>query len=522
MRSLDPAAPRDMKAYGGGLPSAPSNEFRRLVEAPLRRPLYVLLPPIVTLAIGLALSFLLPKRYSSSTLILVAPEKLPENFIQTVATERTTRRLQTMQQEILARTRLERVVRELDPYRTLDKEPIVRAIERMRSATVVRVKGTDAFSIEFEHPQAQMAMLVADRLTTLFMEEVVGSRERQVTDAYQFIDSELEEARQQLERKEKSLREFKERNMGSLPEQMEANLQRLQGLQLEQQVASDALRKAIDHLTLLETGVSPASASGASGPTGLSDLDQARQQLAQLRTRYTDVHPDVQALVARVGELEKAQAIKAGLAVDAGSSAANASALLAKSRLEEARAEVNNLKARLVELSKKIAAFQNRVEQTPRIEEEQRSLMRDYQKLSDNYQTLLGKRLEAQMSRKLESRWKGEQFRIVDPAFLPETPSYPNPLLFSAGGLLIGLALGLGAALLADFMDQSIKDLGDLETTFAFPVLAVIPYVSGRKVRTRRRRRFWKRRRAALAEAAAPAAPISFERPAEDSEDKPA
>ena len=221
-------------------------ELRRLAEAPLRRPWLVVVPLVLVLLGAVGASFLMAPRYRSSTLILVAPDPMPANFMPKISTERVTRRLQTLRQEIQSRTRLETVARDLDPYGTLGKEPLISTIERMRDAVTVSVKGNDAFSIEFEHRDPRMAMLVADRLTTLFMEEVAGARERQVAAAYEFIESQLQEARQQLEQKETALREFKEQHMGQLPEQVQANLATLQRLQLEQQSIVDSLRKATD------------------------------------------------------------------------------------------------------------------------------------------------------------------------------------------------------------------------------------------------------------------------------------
>ena len=118
--------------------AAPSTrELQRLAEAPLRRPWLVIVPLLLSLGVAIALSFLLPPRYSSSTLILVAPEQLPPNLVPQVSTERVARRLQTLRQEIESRTRLEMIARELDPYGTLGKEPLIDTIERMRAGVTM-------------------------------------------------------------------------------------------------------------------------------------------------------------------------------------------------------------------------------------------------------------------------------------------------------------------------------------------------------------------------------------------------
>jgi polysaccharide chain length determinant protein (PEP-CTERM system associated) len=459
-------------------PPDPTRELRRLAEAPLRRPWLVVVPFVLSLGAAVAASFLLPPRYTSSTLILVAPEQMPASFVPQMNTERVGRRLQTLQQEVQSRTRLEMVARELDPYGTLGKEPLIDTIERMRNSVLVTVKGADAFSIEFEHSDPRMAMLVADRVTTLFMEEVVGARERQVSNAYEFIEKQLQDARQQLEQKEAALREFKERHMGELPEQVQANLSTLQRLQVEQQTVADSLRKATDALLLLEGGGSPAAAAAAvSGGTAPPDsLAVLRAHLAQLKTRYTDEHPDVRALRGRIAALEAAVASS-----EPGAPPLDPGAAAAALRLREARAEVQTQRGRLADVERRIAAFQARVEAAPRHEQEIRGLTRDYQKLSENYTTLLTKKLDAEMAARLEQAQKGQQFRVLDPAYLPERPSFPNRGLFALAGAVGGLLLGLALAVGIDTLDPTMKDAESVRTAFSFPVLAVIPYVKPRE-----------------------------------------
>jgi len=455
-------------------PAYSMRELQRLLEAPLRRPWLVIVPLVLSLGIAVAASLLLPPRYSSSTLILVAPDQMPANFVPQMNTERITRRLQTLRQEVMSRTRLEMVARELDPYGTLGKDPLITTIERMRDSVTVQVKGNDAFSIGFEHRDPKMAMLVADRLTTLFMDEVVGARRRQVSTAYEFIEKQLQEARQQLEEKENALRDFKERNMGQLPEQVQANLATLQRLQLEQQTVADGLRKATDAVLLMESGsAAGAAAGGATPPDSLASM---RALLTQLKSRYTDKHPDVRALQSRIDALEKAAA-----SVEPGAPPADPGAAAAERRLVDARAEVERMRGRLGDVDRRIAAFQARVEAAPRREQEVLGLMRDYKKISENYSGLLSKKLDAEMASRLEQQQQGQQFRILDPAYMPERPSFPNHGLFALAGAILGILLGVGLAVVIDVLDPTMKDAESVATAFSFPVLAVIPYVKPRE-----------------------------------------
>jgi polysaccharide chain length determinant protein (PEP-CTERM system associated) len=453
-----------------------------MAEAPLRRPWLLIVPLVACLGAAVAASFLLPPKYKSSTLILVAPDRMPTNLVPQMTTEKTGRRLQTLRQEVQSRTRLEMVARSLDPYGSLGKEPLIETIERMRESTTVSVKGTDAFSVEFEHSDPKMAMLVADRLTTLFMEEVVGGRQQQVSAAYQFIEQQLQDARQQLEQKEGALREFKEQHMGQLPEQVQANLATLQRLQLEQQTVTDGLRKATDALLLLES--TPANAAAALGPTPPPDpLADMKGALAQLRTRYTDEHPDVKSLEARIAALEAARRSTAAAAATTTAPPPDPGEVALEARKREARVEVDRLRQRMADVDRRIAAFQSRVEAAPRREQEILGLSRDYQKLSDNYSQLLSKKLDAEMAARLEQQERGQQFRILDPAYLPEKPSFPNRGLFALGGALAGLLLGMGLAIVVDYLDPTFKDADEVATALLYPVLAVLPYVKPKEQR---------------------------------------
>jgi uncharacterized protein involved in exopolysaccharide biosynthesis len=245
--------------------------------------------------------------------------------------------------------------------------------------------------------------------------------------------------------------------MGHLPEQTAANLATLQRLQAEQQVNEESIRATAERLRVLEDNL------GAGGQNATKELSALRAQLADLRSRYTDVHPDVKTLADRIARMEKEQS-------------ENAPTTSARDpALETARAEMQSLKSRRGDLDGRIAAFQARVEMTPRTEQELATLTRDYQKLKDNYLALFNRKLEATMAEKLDERWKGEHFRVLDPAFLPETPSYPKRSAFLLIGLFVGILTGVAAAVGTEMLDQSIKTARELEALMPYPLFATFP-----------------------------------------------
>lgn len=455
--------------------SSPARDVLEHLEVPLRRPFHVLIPFALIVAGAVTASYVLPKRYESSTLILVESQKVPESVVPRLASESSKQRLTNVRQEILSRTRLETVITELNPYpHRMGRAPMSDIIEGMRDAISINLRGNDAFTVEFVHSDPTKAMQVANRLATLFIDETAKGREEQVEGASDFITTQLEEARQELEKREEALRRYKEQHMGALPEQMAPNLATLQRLQLEQQSLSESLRAAEDRATLLQRGLQDQrGGTGAASADPAVELGQLRAQLASLQSRYTDEHPDVKALVARVTRLEKSMA-------DAGSQSGSGTSGVpsGSSQIAQAQLEVNALKAKQRDLERRIADFQARVELAPRSEQDLAVLTRDYEKLKDNYLALLKRRLDAQMAEKLEKRWKTEHFKMLDPAHLPERPIFPNRLLFLLGGLVVGLGAGIGCAFIAELLDHSVKSLKDLETAFPVPVLAQIPHIT--------------------------------------------
>jgi polysaccharide chain length determinant protein (PEP-CTERM system associated) len=439
------------------------------LRAPLNHPWWTLIPFLLSVAVATTAAFGLPKRYTTSCLVLVKASRVPDKIITNVAEELDARRHQTIRQEILSRTRLEKVNDELHPYP--NAPTVTAALESIQAAMEVNFKGSDAFTIEFTHRDPVTAMNLTNRVAALFIEEFRRSRQNQFEGAADFLDTELQAARRQLDVKEEALRRYKEQNMGRLPEQLPATLSTLQRLQLELQGVELNLDAAEGRLERLTSRVAPPDPTVAAPAAGLSEQETLELELSRLRQRYTDDHPDVRALQARLRAMEEQP--------PAPVPGADRKAMTT-TQIERAQAEVAALQARRASLRSDIAAQQARVEQMPRTEQDLATLTRDFTQLRDNYQGLLRRKMDAQMAERLQQRWT-EDFDILDPARLPERHTFPNRPLFVFGGIVLGLGLGLGAALLAEILSSYVVSLEDLEATLRVPVLAVLPVVDARE-----------------------------------------
>jgi polysaccharide chain length determinant protein (PEP-CTERM system associated) len=456
----------------------PGRDVLEYLEIPLRYPRPALVTFAVVLVVAVLLALAAPRKYRSGTLILVESKTVPEYFVTPVTAEGIARQLATIRQVVMSRTRLEQVIQKLDPYPEMAGQPSQVIVEAMRRAIEIRVQGDDSFVIEYVNRDPYKAMAVTSMLATQFTQDAARLRDTLTQKAFGFLEGNLEEARKTLEEREEALRRHKQKYWGSLPEQLDSNLRVLQQLQLEQQTLGENLRTLGERRAALERslleGRRLASPNGGSS-TPAAELAKLRATYDSLRGRYTEDHPDMRALRVRIEALDKKVRSAAESSAGATDDMTDPAAASLSESLRLVEADIEALTQRRERLDQRIAAFQARVEETPRAEQELAALTRDYLQLRENYNVALKKEMDAEMARRLEEYWKGGYFRVLDPAYLPRRPIRPYAVYFLMGGLVVGLVLALAAAFVADLLDRSVKSERELEELLPYPLLITIP-----------------------------------------------
>ncbi|GMR24120.1 MAG: hypothetical protein BMS9Abin37_2623 [Acidobacteriota bacterium] len=458
-----------------------------------------------------------PERYVSRTVVLVEGDTIPDRFIPRMSTAHARDRLRTINEEILARPRIERILDDLNPYPELTDQPRAEIVDMIRSRAGIGLRGKEAFVVEYTDTDPQRAQQMASRLASLFIEQTSGDRAAQALDANQFIQTQLEETKRDLESVEARLGAVKTRNMGMLPRQLDANLATLQRFELQRQSIEVQIRSAMDRRTLIERQltlqrqmnepeaqlVPTIPSAGMQTAVEPSNLSQLKQYLAVLRTRYTDEHPEVQTTLARIARLEREKPIAEPPAPDvfAGSEPLSLDGDLAdqppeaptdvaepntfstdimvtdlRAQLAAANQDIRAMQADSSRIRQKIAEYQARVEKIPEVEQELQSLERDYSLISKYYSELLSRKLEAETAGAVEREWQ-EQFSIIDPAQVPESASFPSASLFLLAGTAMGLGAGVLGAFLLEVLDPSVKSLRELEALLPYPVLLTVPQI---------------------------------------------
>lgn len=481
---------------------------------------WVILLLLIVCAVGtFGWSQTLPNRYRSEAVVLIIPPQVPETIIRTTITESLQERLDLMQQQILSRTRLERIIQEFDLYAEDRKRLLMeQVVEQMRAdigVTVPKVgrkQDPGYFVVSFDSEKPQTAMVVTERLASLFVRENLEGRGLQADATSQFLQSQVDEALRKLQEHEQRLEAFRRSNAGRLPEEVETNLQMMQSARQELQAQTDGINRdrdrqiTIERLIADEMALGPVAASrppaGAAAAVlpAAQELQAANAALDRLQLRLKQDHPDVRMAKSRIAELEKRVASEAlQQPVSEGGPAGPLSVTDAdrlrrvgalRTEFESLGRAIETKRARAEAAEATIAKYQQLVQAAPMLESQLSGLMRDYSTLQSTYETLLRKMQEARVSANLEQRQVGEQFRIIDPARLPETPRHPDRLRINLIGAFLGLGLGLAIAGLLEYRDTSLRSEEDVLVALSLPVVALIPALwTGAEIKKARRRR---------------------------------
>jgi polysaccharide chain length determinant protein (PEP-CTERM system associated) len=476
---------------------------------------WLLLTSIVVFG-GLAafVSLRIPDQYRSETTVLVIPQRIPESYVRSTVTMRIEDRLRSISSEILSRTNLEKIISEFDLYPDRRKvKPMEVVVEEMRANVLVETVKDDAFRIAFTAHDPRTAMIVTDRLASMFIDENTRDREQMAEGTNTFLESQLEDARRRLVEHEKKLEEFRRRNAGELPSQLPSNMQVIQSNLNQIQSLNESINRDRDRRLVLEKQMADALSdplvpgldglSGVDGGAGaegrkVDQLEKARADLRALQLKFKPTHPDVIAQKRLIGELERKAELDAVSAPADRAPAAKpqtTAELIRQSRARQYQAEMEKLdrqiaskEADVARMRQTMSDYQRRVDAVPGHESEQTELMRDYETLQKTYSGLLAKKEESKISANLEREQVSEQFKVLDPARLPEKPSSPDRVKLTAAGAAFGLALVLGFVGFLEYRDETLRSEDEILRTLVLPVLAAIPIVAGAAERQRQRR----------------------------------
>jgi len=458
----------------------------------------------------------LPNQYTSSAVILVEPQSVDEDLVNSGVRESDlNERLGLMTAEILSRSRLSKIIDEVGLYKK-ESESLERSevIDLMRSYVSVepvlselatentnRFKEVsfNTFRIIFRNEDANVASNVAQLIAKNFINANIDARTKITAKSLDFMEDEIKTLSVQIEKVEKSVAEVKEANPGRLPEDLVPNQRALEFAIGDLRDAQRAYDAAKTDASFWKNQAVMAADFGAAGDS-MSPASRLRvlelERGNMLARGYTEKHPDVVRVESEMalikGQLDESSDAEGGMAQSLPQQNAMA---------EQRRAELRTVAAAedIERLREVVSNVETRIAGTPAVAERLDGLSRQYDHLYRSYQDFSSRLQQAGVQAQLERRQLGEQFRILESAYAAPEPSSPNRILILILGTVLGLASSFGVGFVAELVDTSVHTSNDLQAALGIPVLVSVPNIMLESDRVARSRRIMRESLAAVA-----------------------
>ena len=511
---------------------------------------WIVAPMFAGLVIATVVAFVTPDSYVSYATMRIKAQTIPDRLIPSVVNGGMSDRLAEMKSEILSRQSLIDLIRKpsLDLYKTeLTKMPIDDVVELImrkkigispignRTAGVRRPGGggdSSAFTISFQYTDRYKAQRVVQELVSMFTTQNVTQKRNEVNLTTSFLDDEMKQAKEKMDRLDLKITQFKVTHPGQLPEQLQTNYNKLgtlqtqimnqnmlsSNLQQEKMMLETHLKTQRSRLQYEESRMQQTESTSGQAPQSvkndnLMNLDRTiaslRSQLEGKKRQMGSNHPDIRHIEGMLASVEqqRAAALEQADPTPAASSPvvrvitnpeAARQAQDLKGEISITTAQIAAKEIRMEELQKsvdtyqrQIAAVQKTLDDAPASDQEYVALRRDYDLAKADYETASKRRETADTAKNLEEHQGGEQLEQLDPPNLPERATEPTRPLWAGIGLFGGLMVGLSLAFGKEVKDTSLKNLKDVRAYTNLPVLSSIPLLENALLIRRKRRLVW-------------------------------
>jgi polysaccharide chain length determinant protein (PEP-CTERM system associated) len=471
-----------------------------------RRIAVVVVPTLAAALIGFLISYAFTPKYTSKALLLVEGQVVPTGYVNPIVTERVSSRMIILQQSVLSRSRLEPLVNRLGLARK--GKSVDDVIDDIRTNLLVtpfhKEKGAGGnaedtadvpgFNVAYTADNPRDAQQVCAEITSLLLAENLEVREQVAQTTTDFLSRQLDQAKHNLDDMDGKLSRFKIEHFGRLPGDMDANMKMLAALNSQ----LDATTQNISRLQqdksytemLLDQDLSAWKASQAAPiyPTLRQQLIKLQDQLVLLQTRYTDDFPDVVKTKHEIEELQ-AKLKEMNREADQSDGARQATvprdaAILEPEEIRRLRDQIYRTDRQIEHttdaqkrLQDRIDTFQSRFALKPEIEDEYKQLTRDSATAHNIYDQLLTNKSTAEIQTEMERSQEGEQLKLLDPASLPNKPSFPVRWQVASYGCGAGLVLGIAIAFWLEVQDKALRDEADIKAALELPLLVSLPWL---------------------------------------------
>lgn len=441
--------------------------------------------------VGWVVVFSMPNQYQAKAVIYLDSTSVMKPLLKGLAveTDDDSQELEVINRILLSRDNLLSVIRETDMDLQVNNP---RAREKLveNLAGSIELKGggekkkwektSNIYEISYQSDSAQRVYQVVSVLLNTMIEKMLNSSRTDTAIAQKFLNKQIGDYEERLVSAEQRLAAFKKKNVGMMPDEKGGYYVRLQSAQDKVDGIRTGLRLAQQrHLELIKQlkVESPLLESKATGQVSESKLQIYQNQLDLLLRRYTDQHPDVQALQAVIDsykEEEQASNQQSTLSQGAGSMEFNPVYQDLKLEISRASVEVETLKLQLSEQQKRVDKLKGLIDAIPEVEAKLAELNRDYEISRQRYLELVDRRESARLAELAGQSSSEVKVRVIEPPIMPTFPVGPNRPLLLFAALVGAFGVGLGWCVLRYLYKPTVINAQQLGNEIELPVFGAV------------------------------------------------
>jgi len=439
----------------------------------------------------------LPNQFQAVAMIYVDTDTMMRPLLSglTVSTD-PEQQVSVMLNTLLARPNLEQVVHLTNPQASsLSSADMAKEVEKLQDNITIKPLNTkNLFQLAYTDRDPDRGLSVSQTLLSIFVDSNIGNKRHDLEGAQSFLDTKVNEYETLVRQAEQRRTQFKQANLDVLtnavsPDEARKNVelarQALAGASarlssLRGQLASIPKIIYIDGpgpLVLNSGGVN--SPMGGRGGSLFQQLAEAKQNLIDLRSKYTDDYPDVKEEKRRVAQLQAELSTTSALPASGAQGSGNQSIpnpvyIQTQSKLSDAETEVALQASRVRDAEATQAGAMKTSAKAIDIQAQFANLDRDYDLVHKTYQDLLARRESAKLSQSVNDEQSSINVRIVEPPKKAPFPVAPNRPLFNSIVILVGLIAGLATAIGLSINAGRFFAKEQLAEEFDYPIIGVV------------------------------------------------
>ena len=458
--------------------------LKYLLEILFRRKRIFLVPMLLTPVLSLLVSVAIKSSFMSTTTILLGKEDILNPLVryETAVAMTDYNRLGSFQKILYSRPLIEDTIRKLGLDRPLKNDMELESlVNDIRANIHIIGLASDSFQIGCSAPNPVLARNLVDAISHLFIDKSLQGSRREAMAAVDFIQKELDHYREELDRMEIALQDFRQANAETLQQIVGLGGQLhdyvSKGLDADLELKQERLNEKL--LTERLAGEKPmvvAQALFVQNTPYQRQYQELSLHMGNLLATRDRSHPEVQKLQREMDY------IKDLLENEKKKNQASETQEVRSPVYQEVSARLEDAHIKIKVLEQKVGEFNRMADETrqkllavPQLEKDQTRMEGEVKLTREIYDNLRMKLEQARVSREVEIEQQTSRFTIIDPPLVPLSRYKPIRKTFLLAGIGGGFCLGFMIVFLLEFADPRLVRSGDLTRRLGLPLIGALP-----------------------------------------------